>query len=629
MSNIKLNFLPFETQDFSFNIFRKEIEGVIEKGTDSKWYRLFPDSDSTERRNYYVSIESQDDFESFNCHLKHNIELTKWFLFQSLSKKLSSSDIAIPYVLYQKHKINEIQFAVAEFNEGKQLVVLSPYYLSQEEKFGFLIDFKFKKAENALFNKEVQRYSLSLDEKYRSNKNYYLDKYKIFQNFLNNAFQVIRKIKISESNEIVLSDRLLSISCNLLEKKQYIFSNSRISNSQFLGIKNFGPLKSIIDDINFVFIFEDRFKTFANDIFLSLIGKLNPGTFLGMDSMFKIKLDKDKVKRVTISDYSEKSLLSAVSEVVSFSESQKTIAIFIEDYSEEEGNSEPYYFLKYHFLKNDIPLQVLNYQKLSVRNALKWSTSNIGLQIFSKLGGIPWIVKPSKADCLILGIGSSHKIDEETGNINKYFAYSICLDSSGLYKKLEVLAEDENETSYLQALEKNLIQLLVSSDFSNYKSCVLHLPFKIKRSEIDTLKKVIREVSNLEFTVVKINVENRFFGFSSHNTLVPYESSYIQLDRNQFLVWFEGLNYGKEIVDKRLSNPVHIEFLNIGENVIDYKPYLQDIINLSGANWRGFNAKSVPISIYYSKIITHYIAEFGDIVGIEKISVNNDKPWFL
>lgn len=629
MSNLKLNFLPFETQDFSFKIYRKETEGMIEKGTATKWYRLFPNSESNERRNYYVSILSQDDFESFDCHPTHNIELTKWFLFESLSKILLDSNFSTPYLLYQKHKINEIQFTVDEFNEGKQLVVLSPYYLSQEEKFGFLIDFKFRKAENTLFNKEVQRYSLSLDDKYRSNKNYYFDKYRIFQSFLNNSFQVIRKIKINDNNEIFLSDKLLSISSNLLEKKQYIFSNNRISSSQFLGIKNYGPLKSISDDINFVFIFEDRFKTFANDIFLSLIGKLNPGTFLGMDSMFKIKLDKNKVKRVTISDYSEKSLLNAVNEVVSSSDSQKTIAIFIEDYSEEEGNSEPYYFLKYHFLKNDIPLQVLNYQKLSIRNTLKWSTSNIGLQIFSKLGGIPWIVKPSKADCLILGIGSSHKMDEETGKINKFFAYSICLDSSGLYKKLEVLAEDENETNYLQTLEKNLIQLLESSDFSNYNSCVLHLPFKIKRSEIDALKKVIREVSNLDFTAVKINVENRFFGFSNHNTLVPYESSYVQLARNQFLVWFEGLNYGKEIVDKRLSNPVHIEFLNIGENIIDYKPYLQDIINLSGANWRGFNAKSVPISIYYSKIITHYIAEFGDIVGVEKMSVNNDKPWFL
>lgn len=628
MSNIRLNFLPIKNPEFSFTIYRKEVEGAIEKNSGLKWYRLFPDSESKERKNYYVSIEEKEGFERFSCHPNHNIDLTKWVLFESFNKSVSVSDLSIEYSIFQRHKINEIQFTVNEFKEGKQLVILSPYYLRQENKFGFLIDFKFRKADNTPFNKEVQRFSLSLDEKYRSNKDYYIDKHRVFQNFLKNNFHSINEFQIADSS-IQLSDELISVACNHLDKKQYIFSKKRISSSQFLGIKNYGPLGGVDDDVQFIFIFEDRFKTFANDIFLSLIGKSNPGTFSGMDAMFNIKLDKTKVERVSISDYSNKVLLEAVNKVVELSKDKKTIAIFIEDYSEEDGNSEPYFYLKYQFLKRDIPLQVLNYQKLSVRNTLKWSTSNIGLQIFSKLGGKPWIVKPSNADCLILGIGSSHKRDEETGKIKKFFAYSICLDSSGLYKKLEVLAEDENETNYLQSLEKGLVQLLTSDDFSNYTSCVLHLPFKIKRSEVDALEKAIRDVSNLDFTAVKINVDNRFFGFSNHNTLVPYESSYIQLASNQFLVWFEGLNYGKEIVDKRLSNPVHIEFLNIGDRVDDYKSYLQDIINLSGANWRGFNAKSVPISIYYSKIITEYISEFGDIVDVEKMSVTNDKPWFL
>jgi len=628
MSNIRLNFLPITDQEFEFNIYRKEIEGAIEKNSGLKWYRLFPDSEATERKNYYVSTDKEDGFESFSCHPNHNIDLTKWYLFESLKKSVTNSNLTIEYSFYQRHKINEIQFTVNVFNEGKQLVILSPYYLRQEDKHGFLIDFKFRKAENTSFNKEVQRLSLSLDEKYRSNKNYYLDKHRLFQGFLKSNFQSIKSFNISDS-VINLSDELMSVSCNHLDKKQYIFSKNRTSSSQFLGIKNYGPLNIVSDDVQFVFIFEDRFKTFANDIFLSLIGKANPGTFPGMEAMFKIKLDKTKVKRVSISDYSNPELLKAVDKVVEFSKDKKTIAVFIEDYSEEEGNSEPYYFLKYQFLKKDIPLQVLNYQKLSARNTLKWSTSNIGLQVFSKLGGKPWIVKPSNTDCLILGIGSSHKKDKETGKIQRFFAYSICLDSSGLYKKLEVLAEDEDETNYLQSLQNGLVQLLSNDDFSNYKSCVLHLPFKIKRSEIKALEQAINEVSNLDFTVVKINVDNRFFGFSNHNTLVPYESSYIQLASNQFLVWFEGLNYGKEIVDKRLSNPVHLEFLNIGARVEDYKSYLQDIINLSGANWRGFNAKSVPISIYYSKIITEYISEFGDIVDVEQMSVTNDKPWFL
>ncbi len=59
------------------------------------------------------------------------------------------------------------------------------------------------------------------------------------------------------------------------------------------------------------------------------------------------------------------------------------------------------------------------------------------------------------------------------------------------------------------------------------------------------------------------------------------------------------------------------------------KEYLQDVLNLSGANWRGFNAKSIPISIYYSQIIARYTEAFEKIDGYEENSISNDKPWFL
>ena len=102
------------------------------------------------------------------------------------------------------------------------------------------------------------------------------------------------------------------------------------------------------------------------------------------------------------------------------------------------------------------------------------------------------------------------------------------------------------------------------------------------------------------------------------------------LSKNEYLVWFEGLLYGKEIVDKRLSNPVHIQFLSGNtEKKFDEHTFLQDILNLSGANWRGFNAKSIPISIYYSQIIAKYTEAFDDIQDYKEGSISNDKPWFL
>ncbi len=139
--------------------------------------------------------------------------------------------------------------------------------------------------------------------------------------------------------------------------------------------------------------------------------------------------------------------------------------------------------------------------------------------------------------------------------------------------------------------------------------------------------------TSVDFRVIKINTENKFFGFSSHNTRIPYESTYVRLSYDEYLGWFEGLQYGKENVHKKVGNPVHIEFLREqGEDDSDDKSYLQDIINLSGANWRGFNSKLVPISIYYASLIAGYAKEFEEIDDLEvvKKEISSIKsPWFL
>lgn len=630
MNKIKLNFLPLEEPEFFFTVFRKKILGSVEKKEGIKNYRLYADDDSNERDNYEVSLIQQNDYEEFVIHSNHCISLTKWYLFEEIKKSIESCDDNINYTEYKKGKILELNFVYCSYPEGDQIITLLPYFLSSEKLYGFLIDFKFHKNENQPFNKRVQQLSLSLDQNFRSNKNFYLNKNEIFNEFLNNVFSKFNFIN-KGSEQLSISQNLIELNSFSLEKKNYIFSKNKSSFSQFMGIKNFGPFEYVSHDINFVFIFEKRFTPFANELFLSLIGKTNPGTFPGLERMFGISLNKNNVQKIIIEDYKDTTLLETINHVKDISRDKKVLAIFIEDYFEEEGNSQPYYFMKYHFVRNDIPLQVVNYNRLSQNNNLKWSTSNLGLQIFSKLGGKPWIVNPSKKNCLILGIGSSHKIDHESNCIKKYFAYSVCLDSSGLYKKLEVLSESDNEEDYLKNLEFSLLNMLNTPEFSSYKNCVLHLPFKIKNKEIDSLQNVIRDKSDMEFKVVKINVKNNFFGFSDHNTLVPYESTYISLNNDEFLVWFEGLQYGKENVAKQISSPVHIKFLNMDDKKFreDYKPYLQDIINLSGANWRGFNAKSVPISIFYSKLITQYISEFGDIFDSDNKTISNEKPWFL
>lgn len=628
MANIRLNILPINENNFSFIVYRKEKEEDDTKQDGIYVYHLPIDNDINERKQYLVSFEERENFHKYEANSFYAIGLTKRYLLKLLLNSLETKGCSLQYELKRKFAEQQLEFTLQETKQGKQIIFLQPYYLEERKRFGVLIDFKFSKNKNYPFDKQVQILSLSLDKQGNSNKNFYADKFKLIQHFINDVYSSIKYLNES----IILEKELIESPVFSLSKKEYIFSNKSTANSQFQGIRNFGPYKGIDQEVLFVFIFEDKYKSFANELYLSLIGKSNPGTFPGLEQMFGVKISTENVKQVKITDYTQEEFLKVVNKVKDLQESvpdKKVIGIYIEDYAingEDEETSNDYYFLKYNFIKNNIPLQVVNYRKLGERNSLKWSTSNLALAMFAKMGGIPWLVKPSNNDCLILGIGSSHKIDIETKSILKYFAYTVCLDSSGLYQTLEVLAEETTETNYLEQLKSNLVNLLKNEKMKGYKTCVLHLPFKIKREEISAISEAINEISEIEFVTIKINLKNKYFGYSHHNTLVPYESSFIKLSYNEYLVWFEGLLYGKEVVYKRLSNPVHIQFLN---RIEDSKKYLQDVLNLSGANWRGFNAKSIPISIYYSQIIAKYTEAFEEIEGYEETAISNDKPWFL
>jgi hypothetical protein len=168
-------------------------------------------------------------------------------------------------------------------------------------------------------------------------------------------------------------------------------------------------------------------------------------------------------------------------------------------------------------------------------------------------------------------------------------------------------------------------------DFDRF---VIHAPYKIGIGELDSIQEVFTkfgETDRSQFVVLKVNSNNDFFGYShTNNSLVPFESTYVSLAQDEYLVWFEGLQYHNPKVARRYSRPVHIAFhySNVTLSLKDRIDFLQDAVNLSGANWRGFNAKNVPVSIYYAQLIARFTNKFDEL-GLPEISLDNLHPWFL
>ncbi len=621
---ITLNFLPLKSSDFTFDVFRKKVKPNEKKWDKKVRYYKLPDENG-KYIPYWVSFYPLKDAELFSCKASTNIDLTKEYLKYLLIKRSNEEHIKL-HQYSKKFEQKRVYFLIEKIKDKNQKVIgdrtiwLEPYFLKNRKAFGFLINYKFIKSDKYPFNKEVLKHSLSLNDDYQSNLNYYIDKYTYLFNFIDTFLPKIKYL----TNAIEISSSFQELKSSFLKIKQYLFSNNQQMNSQFRGIMEFGPYQEINESPFYFYIFKPEHRPYA----LDLLQALNGDSFITFKGLSTFKLpnqNKYNTKAFYIKEYSDTELDKIFSKIL---ETKKLNPIIIIVLPKKEERF--YIKLKNKCLKFNIPSQVVHIETINNNLQLKWSVGSIALQIFSKLGGVPWIVTPSNKNTLIVGIGQSHKYDEETKKILRFYSYSVLLDSSGKFLEIKQLADEQDKHAFLKSLAYNIKEIV--RNYQNYEKIVFHVSEKINKNDIKTIENALRTIdNNIELSIIKINDNPKFFGFNKNeNSLVPYESSYIQLSNNEFLLWTEGLNLHSKKVYKRYGNPLHITFhySNKEEFYNFHEKYLQDILNLSGANYRGFNAKAFPVSIFYPKLISKFSKYFKEL-NLDFVTTNTTKPWFL
>lgn len=618
--NIVLNFLPLNEQDFSFTVYRRLVEHQEKKWSDNiRRYNLPRNQGESENfTSYWVSFSQFENSEAFTIKANTNNYLTEWYIHLLLHQRINEQQSIKQY--NHKSDFNKFRtyFEIEQFTEGIRSVWLEPYFLKKNQKFGFLIGFRFFLNENQPFNKRVQQLSLSIDNDGRSNKNFHIDNFKYLKKFIGRLNNSINPL----ANSISISQSFESLESDLLATKIYEFANGKTSNSQFNGIMSNGPFQQVNNNLQYVFLFREAEKPLMIELMKALNGdKYN--TFKGLEK-FKLPRITPKVNLIAIriDDFSDAEIEKAIAEIPT---QGNTVVISVFPKNEERF----YYLLKNRCLKENILLQVVHNETIQNEYIFKWSVSSIGLQIFSKLGGTPWLVQSSQQKTLIVGIARSQDFDEDTRKLKRFYAYSVLIESTGKFVSIQPLANNDSEDNYLKSIAEN-IATIINNNKAKYSKIVFHLPYKIKQEEIDRIKQAIQLVqSNIEITLIKINDSSKYFGFNiDANSLIPYESTYAKLNDKSYLLWTEGLNYHDNRPTKKYANPIYLEFLYSTNEIIIHKNYLQELLNLSGANYRGFNAKALPVSIHYPKLISEFNKHFSEL-SLENIVTENNKPWFL
>ena len=633
---IKLNILGFESELPSFCAYRKLRKAEDKKPETSGIFGFslpVSSDDRDSREKYWVTFDELDGFEQVEIQPRDNVYLTNSAIFYGLRKAVESHLSTDEYEIPKDGFYKEFRLNFDSHAEGVEQLIVQPYFLKATSKFGLLMDFHFRMADGVAFSRRIQQLSLSLDRNFKRNLNYYLDRVQRINRFVSQRRDVVDKLKLP-GTELALKTRknFESVPAKRLRSKVYQFANGREGKGQFVGLKRHGPLEALESPPVLLFAFREQDRQAARILARALQGGGKERySFPGFDSLFKVGLKID-AKPIILDELCLGSFQNALKRVEDQRASEPTtLPVFVLP----EGDDNGYLQHKAVFTNAGIPTQVCTTKIINDDYALKWSVGNIALQLFCKAGGKPWKVKPTSERTLIMGISQAHKLRREDGetNVERHFAFSVLSDNSGLFQQIQVLGDAPNESDYLSELKENLSSVLKEKT-SLYDRVVIHTSFKLKRTEIRAIEDVARSASGNEtkcrFAVVKVNHRSRFFGINPDvNSLVPFEATEAKLAHREYLIWFEGIFPDKQTVSKAFPGPTHIQMLRITEDSdVEADSVLQDLINLSGANWRGFNAKSAPVSIFYCHLIADLVSSFQEN-GLPLPQVTDLRPWFL
>ncbi len=638
---IALNFLSLRQQEFSFTVHRRRL---LPGETSVDSYSLPDDPsaifDETARPDsfgrYAVSLGPSEGFEELEIGAWTNPWITLWVLRRALEEACKSTVLADQTELQEGGFTREVAFVLRRHEAGiREVVWVRPYELKAIGKYGFLVHFSLRvPRESSVAPK--RRLELSLTHKNgKLNEDFYLDQFEKIEDFLRRYYSSISSLRLHDGSSVEIDKKLSVLRSSTLSKRVYRFANGREAKNPFFGLRDFGPIQGIAPDSRLVFLFPEIDRAKSQDLFRALRGDTY-ATFPGMQPIFKMDFDRGNVSGLPIDGFENGDLREAGKLLNSQYPGDRVVPVVLVPMSKHssEEETDAYFRAKHAFLSERLPSQFVDRKRVDDRTALKWSVSNIGLAIFAKMGGVPWCIKPSTEGCLVVGIGQAHRIVNR--KVERYFAYSVLADSSGMYESIRILGSSSDPDEYAKSLTLNLRNVLLEHR-NKYSSFVLHLTFSMKKKEIDAIKTLLKELhqgefnQGHEFIALKFNDHNDFLGFSvAHNSRIPSEGIVVPLSKKEFLLWFSGLGTEDSKAPKKPERPVHVQVLYPADPLPseDLHRVLQDAMNIAGANWRGFNAKSLPISIYYAKLIADYYAHFRE-ADLPELNIEDLSPWFL
>jgi len=436
------------------------------------------------------------------------------------------------------------------------------------------------------------------------------------------------------------------VNAHILPAVQFAFGHEQSRPDKLRGLVEFGPYRALANEPIFGFVFPTEYRDYANRLFLAL--KNGVGSFKGVESTFRFRLTKEQVFQVsgfTVRGKNPHDAAQVYEQAIlnwnAGAASPKPHMFFIlhPQTSASEPDT-PYYACKARLLAEGILSQSVTTELLADEPKFRWSAANIALGAFVKLGGIPWIVYGKELDQeLIIGLGRSYLFDPQSRQTTGYMGFTACFSARGLFQFVALAEVTDDRRKYLKLLGDVVSTSLERAEAlgRGVSSVTLHVPKHMSREEMDAVYGAVRSHPRqniLQIVVVKISEEEIFFAVDTRfKDGIPHRGTVLQINDRDYLLYTEGRDEKESWANFRVPVALRITPQNGARHPGGIKTVIRQINDLSQVNWRGFNARSKPISNYYgtliARLLSHVPAERMRNLSDSSRSLLEERMWFI
>lgn len=626
---LRINFFPLRNSTFVAKCWTRECSVSDEPRPDVDHY-LFPGDCNQDGKPSWLTATQKEDWQQMEIVSTDQPFAVRWLcarmLLDRMADDINSTERYKAKVVEKFRPQLEVKVKYHD-GLGWQGFIAEFDWNSQVRRHGLYVNFHFFRDEGCTDTISVQKLSHSLDKSGCPNKDIYKNNYEWICAF-SQRFLVAKKWTLPIVTDELEFETLVELPCLVLHGKSFEFGNSIVNRSVYWGLRSSGPYQVCPKEPTFYFIFREVDRPSARFLYECLSGKAFPARFSGMTNFFHVHWGGSNVRYIAISSYSESEYERTAVQIVADNCVNPVAIVLV------PGDEETYLQQKSVYLNHGIPSQDVTIPKLLNSKSFQWSVAGLALQLFCKAGGIPWCVQTPHKHDIIIGISQLWMPkDQET---TRFVAYSVTTDANGLFKDIRTLSDKNNESDYVKELAQCVrTQLVERIEKEKPERIVLHCSFRLLKSAMTAIRDVVAEIvgrqsDSTQIVIMRINTEHHFHAFDINRaTMVPDENTILKFQSRTYLVWPDGTP-ANGAISTRPSMPMMASFDRAEPPLTEteQRDLLQDLCNLAGANWRGFNAKARPVSVFYCHLVGKMMADMAER-GIKLPRIEKFVPWFL